>query len=201
MAKATITKIEFNQKKTAKSGATYDGAMLSARTEAGAFKKEFIFKSSPIHQTLQGLAAGDIVDLVYVKNGDFFNLTDIKPTGESAPASSAPAPTASTASAPKSSGYVPRYTDSEEYTKKKDLNIIKQSTLKCATDLVAAMLAKEMFKKTATPDFIAEEVMRISSKLEQFVTGESAKAALVASVETLDTKGAVEYDDDCPFPE
>lgn len=203
MAKATITKIEFNQKKVAKSGATFDGAILSARTEAGAFKKEFIFQKSDIFQVLSSLSAGDVVDLVYEKKGDFFNLKDIKPTGEkgAAPVATTSASTSSSGGKSSSGGWTPRYSDSEEYTKHKDLMIIKQSAMKAAVDTVAAMLAKDMFKKTATVDFIAEEVMRLASKFESNITGEDAKAELASSVATLDTSGSVEYDDDCPFPQ
>ncbi len=195
MAKATITKIEFNQKLKDK----WDGAYLYAQTEAGAKKKEFVFQKSDIFPILKSLEVGDIVDLIYVKNGEFFNLKDIKPTGDKS--SPAPTPVAPTSSKGGGSSFVPRYSDTEEYIKHKDLMIIRQSTMKAAVDLVTAMLAKDMFKKTATPDFFCEEVGRIAYKFEQQVTGASGKAALVASVETLDTKGKVEYDDDCPFPE
>jgi len=200
MAKATVRKIEFNAKKVTKAGVSYDGAYLSAQTENGAFKKEFIFEKSDMTAVLRGLSAGDVVDLVYEKKGDFFNLKDIKPTGETSGAS-ATTVSSSSSSAPaakSSTGWQASYGQTEDYIKHKDLMIIRQSTMKAAVDLVTAMMQKDMFKKTATPDFFCEEVGRIASKLEAQVTGESASTALCASVATLES-GDVEFDDS-PFP-
>lgn len=200
MAKATVTQIEFNVKLKDK----WNGCYLHTLTEKGRKRKDFIFQKSDTFQVLSSLSAGDVVDLVYEKKGDFFNLKDIKPTGEKGAAPVVAMSASTSSSGGKSSsggGWTPRYSDSEEYTKHKDLMIIKQSAMKAAVDTVAAMLAKDMFKKTATVDFIAEEVMRLASKFETNITGEDAKAELASSVATLDTTGSVEYDDDCPFPE
>ena len=200
MAKATIRKIEFNAKKVTKAGVSYDGAYLSAQTEAGTFKKEFIFKKSQMHALLSELNVGDVVDLVYEKNGAFFNLKDIKPTGEKGTTATVSAPSAPPTKSG-STGWQASYGQTEDYIKHKDLMIIRQSTMKAAVDLVTAMMQKDMFKKTATPDFFVEEVGRIASKFEASITGTAAEASLKASVATLEASDKPEYDDDCPFPE
>jgi len=200
MANAVVNKIEFNQKLKDK----FDGAYLYATTDKGQKKKEFIFQKSDIFKVLSEISVGDEVELKYVQNGDYWNLSAIKPLGtKSSGGGQSVIPTSSAPSAPakSSGGYQPRYCDSEAYVKHKDLMIIRQSTMKAATDLVVAMLNKDMFKKTATADFLVEEVSRLASKLEGQVTGEAALKDLSSSIETLDTTGKLEYDADNPFPE
>ncbi len=199
MAKATVVKIEYNVKLKG----MYDGCYFHTQTENGQKRKDFIFQKSDTFQVVKDLVAGDIVELKIEKKGDFYNLKDVVATGDKAASTPSVSPSTPQASKPSSGGggWAASYAQSEDYIKHKDLMIIRQSTMKAAADLVTAMLAKEMFKKTATADFLVEEVGRIAAKLEAQVTGEAACKDLEASVETLKTTGKVEYDDDNPFPE
>jgi len=196
MAKATVVKIEFNQKLKG----MYDGCYFHTQTANGQKRKDFVFKKSDTFQVVKDLVAGDIVELKIEKKGDFYNLKDVVPFGEKA--AIAPASVPSSPSKPTSggSGWAASYAQTEDYVKHKDLMIIRQSTMKAAVDLVTAMLAKEMFKKTATADFLVEECYRIASKFEGQVTGKAAIAELASSVASLDTTGDPEYDEDCSFP-
>lgn len=193
MAKATVTQIEFNAKLKDK----WDGCYLHTLTEKGQKRKDFIFQKSDTFQVVKGLSHGDVVELKIEKNGEFYNLKGVVPTGEK----SATTPTTTTSSKPSASGsgYRERYQDSKEYIQHKDLMIIRQTTMKASTDLVIAMLNKDMFKKTATADFLVEEIGRLASKLEAQVTGAKAIADLESSVESLDTSSSVAYDEDNPF--
>lgn len=196
MAIATVVKVVFGVKMKDK----WDGAELHSLTANGQKRKDFIFKKSEQYQVLTKLEAGDEIELKLEKNGQYYNLKDIIPTGNksagSAPASSGGTPTAGGKAG--GSGWVPRFSDTEEYIKKRDISIIRQCSLKAAVDIVAAMLHKDMYKKSATPDFIAEEIGRLANKFENQVTGEGAMDKLAASCESLDTSGGVAYDDDCP---
>jgi hypothetical protein len=199
MAIANVVKIEFNIKMKDK----FDGAYLHSQTSSGQKRKDFIFQKSDMFPVLRELSVGDEIDLKIVKEGEYWNLKDIKPTGNKQAASTAPITSASatTKASSSGSGWQPRYSDSEEYTKHKDLMIIKQSSLKTASDLVIAMLNKDMFKKTATADFIVQETLRIQQMFQADITGVASGKALEASVTSLDKTGSVEYDDDNPFPE
>lgn len=196
MAKATVVKIEFNVKLKG----MYDGCYFHTQTENGQKRKDFIFQKSDTFQVVKDLVAGDIVELKIEKKGDFYNLKDVIPSGEKSATAPASVPSSPSKSTGGGSGWTASYAQTEEYIKHKDLMIIRQSTMKAAVDLVTAMLAKEMFKKTATADFLVEECYRIASKFEGQVTGKAAIAELASSVASLDTAGDPEYDEDCPFP-
>lgn len=194
MAIATVTKVVFGVKLKDK----WDGAELQSLTANGQKRKDFIFKKSEQYQVLSKLEPGDEIELKLEKNGQYYNLKDIIPTGNKSGAST---PAASTPAASGSKGggsWVPRFSDTEAYVNKRDTSIIRQCSLKAAVDIVAAMLHKDMYKKSATPDFIAEEIGRLSNKFENQITGEGAMDKLAASCESLDTSGGVTYDDDCP---
>lgn len=196
MAKATVTQIEFNAKLKDK----WDGCYLHTLTEKGQKRKDFIFQKSDTFQVVKGLSHGDVVELKIEKNGEFYNLKDVVPTGEkSATPQAAAASSGYSKPASSGGGYKERYQDSKEYIQHKDLMIIRQTTMKASTDLVIAMLNKDMFKKTATADFLVEEIGRLASKLEAQVTGAKAIADLESSVESLDTSSSVAYDEDNPF--
>ena len=196
MAKATVVKIEFNQKLKG----MYDGCYFHTQTENGQKRKDFIFQKSDTFQVVKDLVAGDIVELKIEKKGDFYNLKDVVPSGEKSAATPTSVPSSPSKPSGGGSGWTASYAQTEDYIKHKDLMIIRQSTMKAAVDLVTAMLAKEMFKKTATADFLVEECYRIASKFEGQVTGKAAIAELASSVASLDTAGDPEYDEDCPFP-
>ena len=197
MAIATVVKVVFGVKMKDK----WDGAELHSQTANGQKRKDFIFKKAEQYQVLTKLEAGDEVELKLEKNGQYYNLKDIIPTGGKSAGASSGGGSSSTPAAgagKAAGGWVPRFSDTEAYITKRDTSIIRQCSLKAAVDIVAAMLHKDMYKKSATPDFIAEEIGRLANKFENQVTGEGAMDKLAASCESLDTSGGVTYDDDCP---
>lgn len=197
MAIATVQKIVFGVKMKDK----WDGAELHSLTANGQKRNDFVFKRSEMYPVLEKLEVGSEVDLKLEKNGQYYNLKDIIPTGNKSGGNASSTPASSggaTSGGKQAGGWVPRFSDTEEYVNKRDSSIMRQVATKAAVETVTAMLAAGMLKKSATADFVVEEVIRISNKLENHIAGNDAMDALASSCESLDTTGGVEYDDDCP---
>lgn len=181
MAKGIVQQVIFNVQKTAKSGKTYNVIQLKYTTEKGLVKTEDIFENAAYANVVKGLAPGDEVEVIYVKNGNFFNVTDIKQgTKGTGVAPSVP---------PQSKGYTPRVEDPE-----KQASIQRQNALTNATNLVSAMIAQEMFKKTTKPNILIDEILKIATSFEGYTSGKDKIEKLVASIPSIASD-----DSDAPF--
>jgi hypothetical protein len=166
MAVGIVQEIKFNVSKTSKAGKTYTVTQLKYVTEKGALKTESCFSDCSYADVLKGLAAGDKINATYVKNGEFFNLTDVslieKGTGV--------APTVGSSS-PKS------YDKSPET----QAAIIRQNALTNAVhfmtaDVVVASLKGDKAKLTA--DDIADMTLNMARKFERYTSGKDVLEAL-----------------------
>ena len=72
MAKGIVQQVVFNVPKMSKAGKSYNVMQLKYVTEKGQTKTEDIFENATYANVIKGLAPGDEVDVVYVKNGNFF---------------------------------------------------------------------------------------------------------------------------------
>lgn len=188
MAKGIVSQIMFNVPKTSKAGKAYNVIQLKFTTEKGQSKTESIFESASFAGVLKTLAPGDEIEATYVKNGEFFNLTDVKLLNKGAGV--APAPQAGA-----SKGYTAKVEDPE-----KQASIQRQNALTNATTLVTAMLSQEMFKKTTKPAILIQEIISIATAFEGYTSGRDKLAKLESTVADVTASGDVPFDTD-EFPE
>ena len=190
MAKGIVQQVVFNVPKMSKAGKSYNVMQLKYVTEKGQTKTEDIFENATYASVIKGLAPGDEVDVVYVKNGNFFNVTDVKQVSKG----TGVAP----AQAPPMKAFTPggRVEDPE-----KQASIQRQNALTNATNLVSAMIAQEMFKKTIKTNILIEEILKIATTFEGYTSGKDKVEKLVSTIPSLE--GSTEeapFDNDA-FPE
>jgi hypothetical protein len=190
MGIAKVVAIDFAAMKGA-----YKGVSVTVKDEKGT-KEHFVFGNSPIAAEIKQLSVGDTAELRMTQNGKYWNLGGIKKSDSAS------------AEAPAKSGYTPKassgggggnYGWSEEYIKRKDLSIARQSSVKSAIELVNAMLTQGLYKKTVTPDFVFQEVQKYTKKLEGYVTLKTDDDLLESSMESIG-EGCDPDMDDSPFP-
>jgi hypothetical protein len=189
MAQATVIALDFNAAKGA-----YKGVAVTVKNEKGV-KEHFVFGNSPIAKEIKQLSVGDTVEVGMTQNGKFWNLGSIAKVD----ASTAPAPTAKGTYPSKPSyggGSSDKYQYSEEYIKRKDLSIARQSSVKAAIELVSNMLAQGLYKKTITPDFIYQEVQRYTNSIASYVTLKTDDDILDSSMEDITPEAPYDADDD-----
>lgn len=85
MANVKIISYQENITKPKLDGSTYQAAELSynknGEVKSTSIAMAFLAHNQALRDKLQALNAGDTVDVVYQKNGNFMNLVDIKPAG------------------------------------------------------------------------------------------------------------------------
>lgn len=184
MAQGIVKQITFNVPKVSKAGKAYSVTNLKFITEGGAAKSEFIFENATFHSVVAGLGIGDKIDATYIKNGEFWNLTDVKlvekGTGTSAPSPSSPpfvgGVVSNTTSMDKGAGSFGF--DSGD----KQASIQRQNALTNATHLVAAMLGQEMYKKTTKLSILMNEIITIADTFEGYTSGRTKVEALESTI-------------------
>jgi hypothetical protein len=164
MAIGTVSFVALNMSKTFKNGKTYEGTDFSFITEAGIKKKEFVFANAPFTKVLETLSAGDKIEATYVKNGDYFNLTDVKliEKGNGVAGSKLGNSTGGT---PKGSG---GFGESPE----KQASIQRQNALTNALSMIHLLFEQECYKKKTSPDIILNETLRFAKAFAAFNSGE-----------------------------
>ena len=162
MAKATVTQVELNFTKSFNNGKSFTGTQLSFITEKGGAKKEFIFSNAPYMNVVKDLAAGDVIDAVYVKNGVYFNLNDVKLIEKGA------------GEAPKFGGGSTGGAAVKTYGKspQENASIIRQNALTNSVNFVTKCVDSGAYKKGVTPDLLITEVLRIAKEFASFSSGE-----------------------------
>lgn len=185
-SKATVSFVSLNTSKTFKNGKTFDGDEISFTTENGAKKKEFVFANAPYRKEVQKCSAGDVIEVSYTKNGDFFNLSDVKWI-EKGNGTTAPQSTGQAGGSTKSFG---GYQEAPE----KQASIQRQNALTNATSLIVAALEQGTYKKTTSPDILIGEVLRVADKFTAFNAGTLQLETIKAN-----TTAVVPEDHDVPF--
>jgi hypothetical protein len=184
MAVGIVQEIKFNVTKTSKKGADYQVTQLSFFTEAGGKKTESCFSDCPFAGVLKDLAPGDKIEATYVKNGEYFNLTDVKLLEKG----NGVAPTFG-GSAPAAGSAKPSYGGKDPEVQSA---IIRQNALTNAVHLVSAGLANGIFaiNKTAAPTIpeLAELVIVTARTLEGYTSGRVAEEKLTGTVESHTTQ-------------
>lgn len=169
MAVGIVQEIQFNVQKQSKKGSTYSVTVLKYVTEKGQLKTESCFSDCDYKDVLKGLAPGDKIEAKYVKNGEYFNLTDVqlieKGTGV--------APT------PMRSG------GGGKEDPEKQAAIIRQNALTNAVgfvlhDAVQATLKGDKTKLTA--DILADMIVNYAKKFEKYTSGKDITEALNQAV-------------------
>jgi hypothetical protein len=185
MAIGIVSEIKFNVTKTSKKGAEYTVTQLSFFTEAGGKKTESCFSDCAYAEVLKGLAPGDKIEATYVKNGEYFNLTDVKllEKGDGvAPSFGGAGKASSTAGAKAAYGGK----DPEVQAA-----IIRQNALTNAVHFVtsAPVSASLVVKGSASPstDFLADLVINIAHKFEGYTSGRVAEEKLTGTVDVVTT--------------
>lgn len=154
----TVVSVEQNVEIAKNGGGSYMGARLSYRDSNGklveqAFHNNVLKFNPKVKTALGNINPGDTVTIVKEKKGDFWNVMDIV-TGTAVPDAPAKAGVSQASPAPKSN-----YETSEERAKKQ-VYIVRQSSLSAATNLLALQ-----GKKTATK----EDVVTLAKYFESYV--------------------------------
>ena len=196
MAIYTVSKLDHNTTGPGKAG-KYPGSTIYWASDNGNKRIDFIFKSRKAGDqgsVIAELAVGDRCDVKIVKSGDFYNVDraddaiKLLEKGDGK-VSTIPSP------ASKSTGYSGGgYKEDPE----KQAAIIRQNALTNATNLVVAMLNRDMFKKTASPDVLICEITRVATELVKYTSGATI-AEISKDVKTADPVG--EDDTDSEFGE
>jgi len=187
---ATVTNVKFNFEKTFKNGKSFTGTELCFLMDSGSAKKEFLFSNVNYMDVVKNLAVGDVIDVTYVKKGEYFNLDNIslisKGTGVSAGS-----PTSSTGGsyASKSSGSSYGGKDPEIQAA-----IIRQNALTNSVSLITKSLEQGLYKKTTTIDLLKDEIFRIAKDFAAFSSGELQIKDLKADLSSIPKP-----EDDIPF--
>jgi len=158
----------------------YDGYKLTYQPEPyqGKAKPEsskFIFMNSDLSGVVGSLTAGQWVELKFVKNDrGYYDLEDVSPTTEgtySAPAAPQPGQAMSIGN-----------------PSNKDAVITRAVAFKASTEIVVGLMNRENspIKKTATKEFIAEQVMELTPQFEDFLSFKEGKEEESAEVPAED---------------
>lgn len=170
MTMAIVGQIQFNVQKMSKANKPYNVTVLKYTTEAGMVKTENCFDSVPYASVLKTLSAGDEIDVTLVKNGEFYNLSDLKlvkkSTGEASVIGATPAK------------YTPKYTEDSD----RQSSIQRQNALTNATNLVSAMVANELFKKTTKQSILVDEIIKIATQFEGYTSGRDKIEKLTSTI-------------------
>lgn len=190
---ATVKLIEFNVEKPKKAGGTYKVTQLTVKDDTkGDIKTYDVFTNVPFHNLLTQLKSGDKVNLSFINKGGFQVLSNVErapDVGEAVGTNSGSTPSVS------GGGSYGRSNNDAE----RQLSICRQSSLKTATDLVSAMLASGLYKKTVNPAFIEQEVMRLTKTFEGYTNLKTDLKELEADGSAITGEGGGEYDEP-PFP-
>jgi hypothetical protein len=183
MAIGIVSEVKFNVTKTSKKGADYTVTQLSFFTEAGGKKTENCFSDCAYAGVLKELAPGDKIEAVYVKNGEYFNLTDVKLLEKG----NGVAPSFGGGGTPSAGGGKPAYGGKDPEVQ---AAIIRQNALTNAvhfvtSDGVIAILAPK--SKIPEVDFLADLVLSIARKFEGYTSGRVAEEKLTGTVDVVST--------------
>jgi len=187
---ATVTNVKFNFEKTFKNGKSFTGTELCFLMDSGSAKKEFLFSNVSYMDVVKNLAVGDIIDVTYVKKGEYFNLDCIalisKGTGVSAgsPASSTGGSYAGKSSSGSYGGKDPEI----------QAAIIRQNALTNSVSFITKSLEQGLYKKTTTIDLLKDEIFRIAKDFAAFSSGELQIKDLKADLSSIPKP-----EDDIPF--
>lgn len=188
---ATVTNVKFNFEKTFKNGKSFTGTELCFLMDSGSAKKEFLFSNVSYMDVVKNLAVGDVIDVTYVKKGEYFNLDNIslisKGTGTVGSSSTAFSTGGSYTS--KSSGGSYGGKDPEIQAA-----IIRQNALTNSVSLITKSLEQGLYKKTTTIDLLKDEIFRIAKDFAAFSSGELQIKDLKADLSSIPKP-----EDDIPF--
>jgi hypothetical protein len=183
MAIGIVGEVKFNVQKTSKKGDPYTVTQLSFFTEAGGKKTENCFSDCSFAAVLKDLAPGDKIEATYVKNGEYFNLTDVKLLEKG----NGVAPTFG-GSTPAAGSSKPAYGGKDPEVQ---AAIIRQNALTNAVhfvtaDGIMALLAPKA--STPTVDFLTDLVVNTARKFEGYTSGRVAEEKLTGTVESHTTQ-------------
>ena len=180
MAIGIVQEVKFNVQKESKAGKKYTVTQLVFVTEAGQKKTESCFSDCEYKDVLKGLAPGDKIDAKYTKNGEYFNLVDVKlvekGTGE--------VPKFGGSGAAKSGG------GSFQKDPETQAAIIRQNALTNAvhfmtSEAVVATLKGDKSKLSA--DVLADMTLNFARKFEGYTSGKDVTKSLTDAVQSVPT--------------
>lgn len=190
MARAIVNSVTHNVQKTSNAGKSYIVSTLSYTTDKGQTKKADIFTTVPYFKVVRDLAQGDEIEVKMVQNNGYWNVSDIVKVDAPSASQRSPQPTAPITRAP--------FVEDKE----KQASIQRQNALTNATNLVAQMIASEMFKKTTKPAILIEEIIKTAAAFEDYTSGRevptklgSQKPSVSGSTEVGDVLEKEEFGD------
>lgn len=176
--KATVVNVELDIEIEKKDGGVYPGSRLTYRGQDGkiadqAFHNNTFKFNAPLKKTLASLKHGESIVIVKEKKGEYWNVVDIR-KGDTSQAVISNSPTSSPA--PKSGGAW----ETPEERAKKQLYIVRQSSLSTAVELLASNGGKKN-----TP----EEVIVAAEKFVKYV---------MSGIQLEGVEALIEMEDDVP---
>ncbi len=174
---AKVLSVEIGKEFISQGGKAYNA--LSLITQGKPYKGQVkdprehkMFTSNPLHDAAAKLKPGQWINYK-CDSSRYKNMESFEIIGGSA-ATDQGTQTASTSFVKDISG-----TDASA-------SIARAVALKASVECTTAMLSKDMFKKTAKPDFIANEILALAGYFEKYLTF-SEEATIDSTDELLDT--------------
>lgn len=199
--KGTVISVLPNQTFQKNSGGTYTATVLKLLTDPSNYQghekpaeetEKRIFTNSPCHALVLQLKKGDRVELKMVKNGNFWNISDVilletAPSGgASAPATEPARPEASPAQYP----MVLRQSDED----------IRQFAVTQSNGVISAIYSEgSYFKKASSPEIIIDSLLEGADRIVRFVKGETKLPAPATVAAPQSEDGELPNDEDIPF--
>lgn len=179
---AKVLSVEVGKKFVSKAGSTYTATSLI--TQGKPYKGQVkdprehrFFTSNPLHDKVAKLKPGQWINYK-CDNSKFKNMESFEVIGADAGVDTG-AQTASSTFIKEMEG------------QSQSASIARAVALKAAVDSCSTMLTKDMFKKSAKPDFIANEILTMAAFFEKYLTFTDD----ITSEETVD-EDSLNQDDD-----
>ena len=175
MAVGIVSEVKFNVSKTSKNGKSYTVTQLTYFSESGGKKTENCFSDCEYADVLKSLAPGDKIEAKYTKNGEFFNLVDVKllEKGDGVAPSFGLPPKQVAQSFGKNDPSI-------------QAAIIRQNALTNAVTFVTSdTYWKSAVKDPKTPppaDFLADVIVNMAKKFEHYTSGQEVVKNLLGTV-------------------
>lgn len=176
--RATVISVEENVTEKSRAGSPYTCTkfIYQADPYEGQQRpptKRNIFEDDPLHDVVLALKEGDYVNIEMVKNGKHYDMVGLsKITKNSKPSS------ITKINSP-SKGIVPIYVEPiyfKDDHPDKAKRIGRSVAVKSSIDMVLGLLAGGVYKKSATPDFLKNEILTSVKFLENYLNAPTNRA-------------------------